>query len=204
MKVYMLLDRSGSMATRWVEAISSINAYAAELAKKPETAGAEITLIAFDEQGGASFHEMARSVSVSSWRPIDPNAIGPRGGTPLYDAIGKIVAIAEAEKPDRATIVVTTDGQENASREVRREAAKSLLDRCRDKGWDVVFLGVDFDAMAQGASLGNTADMTLNASAATMDAAMAGLAAKTASYAATGTTRAFMQSERDAAAGKAK
>ena len=36
MHAYILLDRSGSMQSLWVEALSSVNAYAKELANKKD------------------------------------------------------------------------------------------------------------------------------------------------------------------------
>lgn len=205
MHVFILLDRSGSMGIRWVEAIGAVNGYVEALHKAPETADAKALFAVFDSAGpGSGFEVLRTETPVSAWKKVEPTEITPRGGTPLYDAIGKIVTEAENAKPDKATIVVMTDGAENQSREMTKDAARAALDRCRAKGWDIVFLGADFDAMGQGASLGNAAAMTLNASGGSyLDAAQA-VAAKTAHYAATGTTRGFLDSEREAAAGKNK
>jgi hypothetical protein len=51
LNAYILLDRSGSMSSRWSEALSSINAYVAELAKD----AAKVTLATFEGQDGLQF-----------------------------------------------------------------------------------------------------------------------------------------------------
>ena len=48
--VYITLDRSGSMATMWDEAIGSLNAYI-ETLKKEETDKDYITIATFDDTG---------------------------------------------------------------------------------------------------------------------------------------------------------
>jgi hypothetical protein len=76
-----------------------------------------------------------------------------------------------------------TDGLENASREFTHATAKALLDVCRAKNWQVIFLGADFDNAAQAASYGNVASATIAASAANLPEAMTEAARMRASYA---------------------
>ena len=53
----------------------------------------------------------------------------PRGGTPLLDAVGLTIAhVAERLKdsrPDQVVVMIITDGQENASREYKREQSQT-------------------------------------------------------------------------------
>lgn len=65
--------------------------------------------------------------------------------TPLNDAVGRIVARANAGNYDKVAIIIMTDGGENHSRELTVEGAKKLLDDCRAKGWQVIFLGASYD-----------------------------------------------------------
>src|SRR5262249_11582169 len=153
MNVYMLLDRTGSMAPIWAETLSSINSYVDKLAT--DKIDARITLAMFDSSDGTQFDVIRRSVDVREWLPVTEREATPRGYTPLYDAIGRLMGLANADGGDRAMIIIVTDGQENASLEVTREGAKTMLDRVRGKGWDVVFLGANFDAFSQAASLGS-------------------------------------------------
>ena len=111
---------------------------------------------------------------MKDWQPVTDREATPRGYTPLFDAIGPPHGLASADTSNKASVIIVTDGQENASREVTREGAKAMLDRAREKGWDVVFLGANFDAFSQAASLGTAAAHTLNIAPGSMRAAMAG------------------------------
>jgi len=151
------------MASRWSEALGSINTYVDELAKAKETKKAAVTLATFDSSATTLFEIIRDSAPVKSWEKVTDKDATPRGGTPLFDAIGKLMARAEADKPEKASIVIMTDGHENASREMSRDAAKATLDRARGKGWPVIFMGADFDAMSQASSVGTQFGQTLNA-----------------------------------------
>ena len=126
MHAYLLLDRSGSMAGKWTEALAAINGYVTELAQS--TPALAVTLAAFDDPSDFSaqgpdarrdpswFEILRDGARAEHWRPVRPEETGPRGTTPLFDAIERLVALAEAAEPNRAALVVMTDGEENASR----------------------------------------------------------------------------------------
>lgn len=202
MKVYILLDRSGSMSTRWSEALGSINTYVEELTKAKDTKKAVVTLATFDSSATTQFDVIRDKVAAKGWNKVTDADAVPRGGTPLFDAIGKLMTLAEGDKPEKASIIIMTDGHENSSREMSRDAAKSTLDRARGKGWPVIFMGADFDAMSQASSVGTQFAQTLNASAGNYASATKAMAAMTADYASTGLTRAFTAQERASASGK--
>ena len=202
--VYILLDRSGSMSSRWAESIKAINGYVEGL----ENANVAITLAVFDSQGygatgGLDFKVMANHISPARWKDgVVFGDIAPRGGTPLYDAIGKIADMAEGS--DRAVLVIMTDGEENTSTKMKREDATKVLDALKAKDHQVVFLGADFDAFSQASHINIGAAFTLNTSAGNYAAATQSLSARTMDYAATGTTFThFTDAERKAAIGKA-
>ncbi len=157
---YILLDRSGSMVTQWSDAIGGVNAYVQGLAKNDTTKDIFVTVAIFDTAG--PFDVIRKNVPASAWDDIKSTEASPRGGTPLYDAVGRLVNTVEIDAPEKAAIVIMTDGQENASQEHNQESAKKLLDKCRDKGWQVLFLGSNFDNAAQGARLGNMAAATMS------------------------------------------
>jgi Mg-chelatase subunit ChlD len=200
MKAYILLDRSGSMSTRWGETIGALNAYVSGLAAAKATKKTDVTVAAFDNQ--EPYLVLRNSVKASEWTPISESEILPRGMTPLFDAISKLVAAVRHDAPKKATIVIITDGVENGSMEIKKEAAKALLDEMRGKNFDVVFIGADFDAFAQGSGLGNMAGSTLNMTVGNYASAMKGLSLRSASYASTGTIGAFSDEDRKRAQGK--
>lgn len=198
MHAYILLDRSGSMQSLWVEALSSINAYAKGLTDKKDgyAVDSHLTLAAFDDQAGLQFDVLRRKQPALHWENVTDTDTTPRGMTPLLDALGRIVALAEADNPDKAIIVVMTDGQENASREVTREGAKAALDRVKAKGWDVVFLGANFDNISDAQAVGVEAGQQMAMAPMTMAASMGRLAEKSRAYAATGKRHMFDADDR--------
>jgi Mg-chelatase subunit ChlD len=183
---FLLLDRSGSMSTKWMEALSSINTYCSELAKKPETKNTKITVATFDGQGGLMFDVVRDGIAVTTFPPLTDADASPRGMTPLYDAVIRLVALAESNNPDNCAIVIMTDGHENASREASKDTAEAALARAKKKGWSVTFLGAEFrDVYAQSASLGVDAGGTIAVSAANLSQSMNFAAQNRASYAVT-------------------
>jgi hypothetical protein len=173
---YILLDRTGSMEGIWSEALGSVNAYAEELAE-PEggrEVRSRVTLAVFDAQEGLQFNVVRDGVDPARWRQVTREDASPRGMTPLYDAIGRIVSLAEEDRPERAVIVIMTDGEENSSRELTRAGAKAALDRARKRGWEVVFLGAEFanfdDAEGVGQSSSRNMAVAKDAMAPTMNA----------------------------------
>ncbi len=198
MQAYILLDRSGSMQSLWVEALSSVNAFAKELANKTDgpVVDSHVTLAVFDSQEGLHFDVLRKKQPALHWENVTDKDASPRGITPLLDAMVRIISLAESDNPDKAIIVVMTDGQENASREVTRDGVKAALDRVKAKGWETVFLGANFDNIADASSVGVVGDKQMAMSAGTMNASMARLAKKSRFYAAEAAPIEFDQEDR--------
>src|SRR6266851_4060842 len=90
---FILLDRSGSMATLWTEALSSVNAYVKKLADDKVDTG--VTLVTFDKDRGQFMFDVIRDrITPPTWRPVTERDAVPRGMTALNDAIGRIVTRA--------------------------------------------------------------------------------------------------------------
>lgn len=189
------------MQSLWVEALSSVNAYAKELANRTDgdAIDSHITLAVFDGQEGLQFDTLRKKVPALHWENVTDREAAPRGMTPLLDALGRIVALAEADNPDKAVIVVMTDGQENASREITREGAKAALERVKKKGWDIVFLGANFDNISDAASVGVAAGQQMAMAPGTMAASMELMAKKSRAYFARGQSHVFEEADRKVA-----
>jgi ADP-heptose:LPS heptosyltransferase len=106
------------------------------------------------------------------------------------------VNLARAGNYDKVAIIIMTDGAENSSRELSVAQAKALLDECRAKNWQVIFLGANFDNAAQATSYGTQASQTVQTSAKNMGATMASLSASRGAYAATGASMKFTDEEK--------
>jgi len=179
---YVLLDRTGSMQNNWVEALNAVNAYAQTLAAEGGE-GDRLTLAAFDAVNGAiDFALLRRDVAAKDWQPLTDAEASPRGMTPLFDAIGRMVALAFEDKPERAVIVIMTDGEENSSREVTRDGAKAALDRAAKQGWETVFLGATFAQFGDAEAVGVTAAKSMGMASGSYVASMSSLARKSRAY----------------------
>lgn len=150
---FILLDRSGSMQSNWAETLVAINAYVKGLLK--ENVDTRVTLAVFDGSNSrCNFDVIRDSVLPIDWKDVTDNDATPRGSTPLSDAIGKLVSLANKDRYDKVAIIIMTDGAETGS-VLTVEQAKRLLQECRDKDWQVIMLGADFDNTQQAAQYGN-------------------------------------------------
>lgn len=201
---YVLLDRSGSMATgsRWETSIAGINTYVAGL-----PADAIVTVAVFDSAGSmsgfaqpgtfttagvsiaprgnvsrTSFEVVRESAAAGSFVAIGYEEIKPRGGTPLYDATAKLLNIADAVAPKKAVIMIVTDGEENESKIYNIESIKDRIATCKGRGWEVVFLGAEFNADNVARSYGLTGDKVINTTLRNMNTSMDHYSGLTKSY----------------------
>lgn len=149
-----LLDRSGSMQRIVADMCGGFDSFIATQAGAPGVT--EVTLAQFDNRYEVVYHD----------RPVEtvpPLTLEPRGSTALLDAIGRFItdigaglaALPEDQRPGDVTVLVMTDGCENASREWTAEAVRALIAQQETVyGWDFVFLGANMDAVAVGSGLG--------------------------------------------------
>lgn len=152
--ICLILDRSGSMAGREADVIGGVNTFLDEQKKLPDPAS--IAMVRFDSGGVERFRPMQ---ALAEAQHITAEDYQPRGGTPLLDAIGKTLAELEndwkAEQPERAILVIVTDGQENESREYSKKQIKEMIESRQASGkWAIVYLAANVDAFAEAGSLG--------------------------------------------------
>lgn len=158
MLVNVVLDRSGSMNGIRKGTIDGYNEYINGLRHDTDSEY-NVTLIQFDASGSSRGPELTVSYVDKPLADVSElmfNDYEPRGGTPLYDAIGECVRRVEAK--DRAvTVVIITDGEENASAEFTKESIQKLRAEKEALGWTFVFIGADIDAYRAGGALGMSA-----------------------------------------------
>lgn len=149
--VQIVLDRSGSMANAWDDTLGGLNQYVSTLAKDKEV-DATITLTVFDT---GSIDTIRSTVSAKKFEKVTDKEVHPRGGTPLFDAVGQSINAMRDRLPrHRKALVVMTDGHENSSQEHTVASIKALIERCQKDDWLVTYLGADHDAWDQASSMG--------------------------------------------------
>ncbi|WP_032379734.1 vWA domain-containing protein [Rhodococcoides fascians] len=159
--VAALLDRSGSMHSIADDTRGGFDSF---ITKEREAEGRTVVTVAqFDNR----YELVYDSVPIED---VPPLVLEPRGGTALYDAIGRLVsevgaglaATPENERPGSVTVLVMTDGHENASQEWTNSAVRELIQRQEaEYSWDFVFLGSNIDAVEVGADLGFKRDKSM-------------------------------------------
>ena len=95
------------------------------------------------------------------------------------DAMSGTSDTPDAEEIFSEMVAVGTGG---AGIETGLAAAKAALDRVRAKGWEVVFLGANFDNISDASSVGVAAGKQMAMSAGTMNMSMERLAKKSRAY----------------------
>ncbi len=150
--VSMLLDRSGSMGAIADDVVGGFNEFLSR--QRRQDGAARVTLVQFDSED--PFEVLLDGVDLARVRPLQRRDYQPRGATPLYDAIGRMIARVDATAgpAEDQVVVIVTDGLENASREHTRAGVMRLVEERRSQGWVFAFLGANQDAYAEGAAIG--------------------------------------------------
>ena len=153
--ISMVLDRSGSMNEIASDIVGGFNQFLAEQRTQPGIA--RVTLAQFDSED--PFEVVIDGVDLREVTDLDRSAYQPRASTPLYDAVGRMIAKIDADIASRAVqsapdedqvVVIITDGLENSSREQTRATIFEMIERRRRDGWVFVFLGANQDVYVAG------------------------------------------------------
>lgn len=157
--LYILLDRSGSMSSIASDVIGGYNTFIRE--QKKEGSDVRVTLVQFDSQDSQEI--IAAGVPIDEILDLTNDTFVPRGGTPLLDATGLLIARARLNQELRTqnslpkediVFVTVTDGEENQSSEYTLPQVKSLIEECEKQGWTFVFLSAALNAYGDASGMG--------------------------------------------------
>lgn len=160
--ISVVLDKSGSMSNVVDDTIGGFNTF---LKDQQDVDGeGTLSLIQFDDQYEVHYDMVNLSVADALTR----ETYVPRSMTALLDAIGKTIINTEAKiksleaKPDKVIFVIVTDGQENSSREYKRDQIMKMVQRKeKEDSWEFIYLGANQDAIEEGANMGIRASSSM-------------------------------------------
>ncbi len=149
-ELVMILDKSGSMGGLESDTIGGFNAM---IAKQKKVEGEVlVSTVLFATKSEVIYDR----VPIDEVRDLTEKEYEVGGCTALIDAvadaihhIGNIHKYARKEDvPEKTIFVITTDGEENASRRHSAEQVKEMVKRQQEKyGWEFIFLGANIDAV---------------------------------------------------------
>jgi len=161
-ELVIVSDRSGSMGDSREEAQGAINHFLND--QKGEEGDCNVTFVEFDNV----YDVLHDGVSVED---VPEYTLVPRGMTALYDAVGtaittvgeRLAKTPEKDRPSLVSVVISTDGLENASREYSlQDVVKMIKTQKEEFSWQFTFLGVELDEKTGtdlGIDLGNVVNL---------------------------------------------
>lgn len=164
----LLADRSGSMYSCRASANKAINSFF----KERSVAATDREYWALD-QFDDNYEQVFDFTDIDA---VPVYVMRPRGMTALHDSIAQAINKLANYKPDKnrlRILVIVTDGLENASKEHNAMTVKTMIDRKKADGWQVIYLGANQDAIKESAAFGVEADAALTYDTANSGAAMA-------------------------------
>jgi Mg-chelatase subunit ChlD len=150
--ISIILDRTGSMENIRDDTIGGFNTFLKD--QKSQADIATLTLVQFDTYD--PYEVIHKFESIQEIPELTRETFVPRAGTPLLDAIGRgindleqsLSQMKESQRPLKVVFLIITDGQENSSREFRKEQiAKMIQQKQEQDKWQFVFLSADLNAI---------------------------------------------------------
>lgn len=147
--IIVIMDESGSMGQLGDEPNQALNSFLVEQ-KSALSDDATFTLWGFN-------HEISLKIDDVPLKELDAiTNIVPNGMTALFDAIGNAINTKLGKtRKDNVICVVITDGEENSSKEFKKDEIQKLIKLAEEKHqWKFVYLGANQDAFAVGENMG--------------------------------------------------
>ena len=164
-ELVFILDRSGSMSGLESDTIGGFNAMIQK--QKKEEGEAYVSTILFNNVSEV-LHDRIRLKDIPK---MTTNDYTVQGCTALIDAIGGAIRhignIHKYARPEDVPIhtmfIITTDGQENASRQYSSNEVRKMIEHQKEKyGWEFLFIGANIDAVETASHFGISRNRAVN------------------------------------------
>ncbi len=163
-EIVFILDESGSMSGLEKDTVGGFNSF---IGRQRNVEGeALVSVVLFSGSSKVLYDR----TELSKIEPMTEAMYCPGGCTALLDAVGNAVNhirtihkyAREEDQPEKTVFVITTDGEENSSREFTYRKVKELIERQqKDCGWEFIFLGANIDAGEEAARIGIDPDQAV-------------------------------------------
>lgn len=160
-EIVFILDKSGSMSGLEKDTIGGYNSF---IEKQKNVEGeALVSTVLFSDENEV-VHDR---IPISKVEPMNDAQYSVGGCTALLDAIGGAIHhignvhkyAREEDVPEKTIFVITTDGEENSSRNYDYKRIKQMIERQQEKyKWEFLFLGANIDAIGEASKLGIRSD----------------------------------------------
>lgn len=159
-EIIFVIDKSGSMSRLTNDTIEGFNGF---IESQKDDTKTTLTTVLFD----TSWKILHDGVDVYEVEPMTTKDYIAGGGTAMLDAIGETINMVQErhdeEKPDKVLFVITTDGEENASKKfTKSQIEKMIKHQTNGHGWTFMFLGANMDAVKEASSIGISNDCAIN------------------------------------------
>ena len=173
--IIFVIDRSGSMASIRDDMIGGFNSFI-KTQKDAKLGQCKVFAYKFDTK----FDTMFEDFDIEQVPALDRGSYEPRGGTALYDSLGKVIkfmgdklsALPEDQRPEKVLVVTITDGEDNSYLEndsIRFSSTdvKNMVGhQTKNYKWDFAYIGANQDAWAVGGKMGVANNINYTATAA--------------------------------------
>ena len=163
-EIVFILDESGSMSGLEKDTVGGFNSF---IGRQRNVEGeALVSVVLFSGSSKVLYDR----TELSKIKPMTEAMYCPEGCTALLDAVGNAVNhirtihkyAREEDLPEKTVFVITTDGEENSSREFTYRKVKELIERQQKNcGWEFLFLGANIDAGEEAARIGIDPDQAV-------------------------------------------
>lgn len=169
------IDKSGSMTSIKSDMIGGFNSYI-DSQIKLAVGEARVFGYAFDTY----YETLFENVDLNTAPRLTKENYVPRGGTALYDSLGKTIVdigkklsdLDESERPEKVLVVTITDGEDNShlsGTEFKEYSSAEIKDMVKHQtdvyNWDFAYIGANQDAWAVGTSMGSVNNLGYTATA---------------------------------------
>ena len=156
-EIVFILDKSGSMAGMEKDTIGGFNSM---IEKQRGVEGMVYVSTVLFSGGSVVLHDRK---PIEEIKPLTEKDYEPSGCTALLDALGEAIKhignihkyARKEDVPERTMFVITTDGEENASKTFTgADVKKRIKEQTDNYHWEFQYLAANQDAFVSGEALG--------------------------------------------------